>query len=245
MKIVIDTHTHSLASGHAYSTVDDMARGAAARGLRGFVLTDHGPALGSTHPYHFGNLRVIPTVLEGVRFYSGVEANVMDRSGALDLNPYTLARLDFVMAGFHEPCYDPGNLEANTEALVAAIANPYVDAISHPGNPAFPVDKRAVVAAAAAHGKALEINDGSFRIRHGSRPHCEDIARLCAEAGVSVVVGSDAHYWRDVGNSETALEVIVAAGIPEEKVLNASVERFEAYVAERTRVRAAEFAKSR
>lgn len=244
MKIVIDTHTHSLASGHAYSTVDDLARGAAAKGLSGFVLTDHGPALCGTHPYHFGNLRVIPTVLEGVRFYSGVEANIMDRHGALDLNPSTLARLDFVLAGFHEPCFDPGNLVGNTEALVAALANPYVDAISHPGNPAFPVDKRAVVEAAVRHGKALEINDGSFRIRHGSRPHCEELARLCAEAGAFVVVGSDAHYWRDVGNSATALEAIVAAGIPEERVLNASVERFEAFVAERTRARAAEVSKA-
>lgn len=45
MKIYIDTHTHSVASGQAYSTVDELAHGAHKRGLAGFVLTDHGPAL--------------------------------------------------------------------------------------------------------------------------------------------------------------------------------------------------------
>jgi putative hydrolase len=49
MRIAIDTHTHSVASGHAYSTVEEMAEGARRAGLKGFVLTDHGPALAGLH----------------------------------------------------------------------------------------------------------------------------------------------------------------------------------------------------
>jgi putative hydrolase len=48
-------------------------------------------------------------------------------------------------------------------ALVAALRNPLVDAISHPGNSVYPVDIRAVVLAAKEYGKAIEINNGSFR----------------------------------------------------------------------------------
>jgi len=240
MNIRIDTHTHSVASGHAYSTIDDLARGARDRGLAGFVLTDHGPGMpGSTHPYHFGNLRILPETIEGVRFFSGVEANIMDLDGAIDLAPYLLVRLDFVLAGFHDICFAPRSMEENTKALTAALANPFVDAISHPGNPMFPVDQRAVVRAAAAHGKALEINASSFRIRRGSARSCADLATLCAEEGALVVCGSDAHYWRDVGNFASAQEVIEAAGIPEESVVNASEERFMAFVERRKAERAA------
>lgn len=239
MKIRIDTHTHSLASGHAYSTVDDLARGARKRGLAGFVLTDHGPALeGGTHQYHFGNLRVIPERLCGVRFLKGVEANILDLEGTIDLPPYVLVRLDFVMAGFHEICMAPRTEPENTRAMAAALANPYVDAISHPGNPAYPVDPVAVVSAAAEHGKALEINDSSFRIRKGSDKNCRRIAELCAERGVRIVCGSDAHYWQDVGRFDSVLALLKEIRFPKELVLNADLKTFDAFIAGRKTARA-------
>jgi putative hydrolase len=240
MKIRIDTHTHSVASGHAYSTIDELARGARKRGLRGFVLTDHGPDMpGSTHPYHFGNLRILPARICGVRFFTGVEANIMAMDGRIDLAGNLCARLDFVLAGFHDICFRPRSREENTQALVAALANPLVDAISHPGNPLFPVDQMAVVKAAVEHGKALEINNSSFRIRKGSEETCASLAELCAAEGALVVCGSDAHYWRDVGNVAVALGVIQAAGIREDRVVNASERGFAAFTERRKAARIA------
>ncbi|GAB1482431.1 phosphatase [Treponema sp.] len=238
MRIRIDTHTHSVASGHAYSTIDDLARGAKRRRLSGFVLTDHGPLMpGATHPYHFGNLRVIPEHIQGVRFYRGVEANIMDMQGTIDMGLHLLVRLDFVMAGFHEICFEPRSREENTRALIATLENPYVDAISHPGNPAFPIDAEAVVRSAAINGKALEINNSSFKIRRGSAENCKIIAELCLEHGTRIVCSSDAHYWEDVGNFKTALQLIHSVKIPESMVINASVARFEEFCAERKLVR--------
>ena len=239
MNIRIDTHTHSLASGHAYSTIDDLAKGARRRGLAGFVLTDHGPSMpGTTHAYHFGNLRILPKRIHGVRFYTGVEANIIDASGTVDLAGYLLARLDFVLAGLHDICMEPGTLVQNTKAMIAAIANPLVDAISHPGNPIYPVDFLEVVRAACAYGKALEINNSSFRIRTGSDASCALMARLCAKEGALVVCGSDAHYWRDVGRVPLALRVIEDALIPRDKVVNTSVEGFETFLDARKKARA-------
>src|SRR5512146_3220126 len=55
LKIVADMHTHTIASGHAYSTVNELAHAAAAKGLAAMAITDHGPALpGGPHLYHFG-----------------------------------------------------------------------------------------------------------------------------------------------------------------------------------------------
>jgi len=234
MKIAVDTHTHTVASGHAYSTVYELAMGAKKRRLAGFVLTDHGPALpGGTHPYHFGNMRILPDRIGGVRFYRGVEANIMDTRGGLDLADEYLLKLDFVYAGLHELCLDPAGEAANTEALVAALRNPLVDAVSHPGNAAYPADPEAVVRAAKENGKAIEINNGTFRVRSGSEGNCARFAELCAATGALLVCASDAHYWEDVGRVDIALGLIERSGIRREQVINGTTASFEAFLARR------------
>ena len=45
MKYILDTHTHTLASGHAYSTIDEMIQAAADKGLKLYALTEHAPAM--------------------------------------------------------------------------------------------------------------------------------------------------------------------------------------------------------
>ena len=56
MKIMVDTHTHTLASGHAYNTIREMAKMAADKGLEGLALTEHAPQMpGSCHLFYFQN----------------------------------------------------------------------------------------------------------------------------------------------------------------------------------------------
>jgi putative hydrolase len=231
MNITIDTHTHSVASLHAYSTIDDLARGARRRGLAGFVLTEHGPALqGFPHPYYFGNLRVLPRTMHGVSLFKGVELNIMDDTGGIDLDARVAGGLDFVLAGLHEACFAPRGIAENTRAIIAAIKNPCVHAISHPANPAFPVDFDAIAAAAAENGTALEINNSSFTVRRGSDRTCPLLAQACAARGTLVCCGSDAHYKDDVGNFRAALAVIKAAGIRPENVVNRTLASFTAFI---------------
>ncbi|MDR2796438.1 MAG: phosphatase [Spirochaetaceae bacterium] len=228
MKIEIDTHTHSVASLHAYSTIDELVNGAKKHELKGFVLTEHGPALqnGLPHPYYFSNLRVLPPEIRGIKLFRGVELNIMDETGGLDLPLEYLKFLDFVMAGLHEACFRPNSKDANTRALLAALENPYVDCISHPGNPVYPVDYEEVVKAAARCGKALEINNSSFTVRKGSDENCKTIARLAKHYGCLTSCGSDAHYWADVGRFDTALAVILDAGINEKLLINSTLDNF-------------------
>lgn len=234
MNIRIDTHTHSVASGHAYSTVLELAREARENRLEGFVLTDHGTSMkGAPYYYHFGNMKVIPRILDGVRFFTGVEANIISFDGAIDMPERYCRGLDFILAGFHEICLEPGTVEENTRAAVRVMENPYVDAVSHPGNPVFPIDIEAFVEAAAVNRRPVELNDSSFRVRKGSAERCEEIALACRERGVRVVCGSDAHIAFDIGRFDNVTALLERIGMPERLVVNASLESFAAYLEER------------
>jgi len=228
MDIIADMHTHTVASGHAYSTVNELAQEAARKGLQAIAVTDHGPALpGGPHLYHFGAMRFFPRHIGAVRVFTGVEANILDLQGSLDLPAPYLANLDFVMAGLHEGCgFDEQGIVRNTEAVIAAMANPRIKAISHPGNPQFPLDYEALVQYALSTGTALEINNASFSIsRRGSKPNCERLALLIAHSGAPVVIGSDAHIAQGVGVFDEAVKVLLSAGVREEQVINGSLAR--------------------
>lgn len=233
MQIVADMHTHTIASGHAYSTVNELAQAAADKGLVALAITDHGPALpGGPHHYHFAAIRFVPRHLHGVRILRGVEANIIDLNGTIDLPETYYDRLDFIMAGFHEGCgFDAQGAARNTEALIKAMANPHIKAISHPGNPLFPIHLEEVVKASLATGTALEINNASFtQSRSGSRPNCETLARLIADYRSPVLIGSDAHIAQGVGVFDDALGLLLQAGITEAQVINGSMDRLLAFL---------------
>lgn len=221
-------HSHTIASGHAYSTVNELAAAAAEKGLRAIAITDHGPALpGGPHLYHFGAMRFIPSEINGIRIFLGCEANIVSADGSIDIPENYLQRLDFVMAGFHELCgFDSKGTVSNTRAMINAMRNPAINAISHPGNPAFPVNYEAIAEAASETSTALEINNSSFSFsRCGSRPNCENLAKEIKRFNSPVVVGSDSHIAQNIGMFSDALHVITHAEIDEKQVINSSMER--------------------
>ncbi|MBN2645765.1 MAG: phosphatase [Desulfuromonadaceae bacterium] len=234
----VDTHVHSIASGHAYSTIEEIARAAQAKGLRGVAITDHGPGLpGGPHFYHFMALRFVPRFIGTVRVLRGVEANILN-DGHLDLEDHVLERLDIVLAGFHEDCaYDGTSCADHTRTLLRAMEHPHVDIISHPGNPQFPIDYAAVVEQAVRTGTALEINSSSFTIsRRNSAPNCLEIARLAARLGAPVAIGSDAHISMGVGKFREALRALEQCGVAVEQVVNRTLESTVAFLQRNGRV---------
>lgn len=227
-----DLHVHTVASGHAFSTIGEIANEASRKGLRVVGITDHGPRLpGGPHRYHFLALRFVPPVLHGVRLLRGVEANIVG-AGEIDLPEAVLQGLDLVMAGFHEDCgFDGRGKDANTEAVLRLMERPRVKVIAHPGNPNFPLDYEVVARRAAETGTALEINNASFTIsRRGSFANCREIARLCARFGSPVAVGSDAHIAQGIGAFAEALQVLAEAGVAPEQIVNRTLESTLAFL---------------
>jgi putative hydrolase len=223
--LAADLHTHTTASGHAYSTVAELATTASRRGMELIAITDHGPALaGASHDYHFRNLKALPCEIDGVRVLKGVEANVMGTAGELDLPEDVLARLDFVAAGFHPGCgFDERDEDLNTRALVGVVANPLVDMITHPGNRNYPVRMEDVVAAAKEYDVIVELNDFTFAgngSRKGSEEHELEFARAAHDAGARIAISSDAHFHSQVGLFEGAGPFAREAGLVEADFIN-------------------------
>ncbi|MCC8181158.1 MAG: PHP domain-containing protein [Planctomycetes bacterium] len=78
-KIMIDTHTHTVLSGHAWSTLRENCKAAAERGMHGICLTEHGPAMQGGGPFFMVSAqRMLPEVVEGIRVYKGIECNIVD-----------------------------------------------------------------------------------------------------------------------------------------------------------------------
>lgn len=223
MKLVLDTHAHTVACGHAYSTIEELAEQASSKGLELIAITEHGPSMpGTTRPYFFSNMRVLPPKIHGVRVLKGIEANIIDDQGHVDLPDHLLDRLEIVIASLHDVTIQPGDMEYNTRALINAMKNPYVDIIAHPGNPTFPIDIDKVVEAAKRYNVLIEINNHSFKARKGSYDNCLTIAKKIKETDWQVALGSDAHVCYDIGNFSDAMKIIEQAGLTEHHIINTS-----------------------
>ncbi len=234
MNMEVDTHTHTVLSGHAHSTLLENAAAAAKKGLKGFVMTDHGPKLpGACPEFNLATYPFLPSHIEGVRIYPGVESNIIDFSGTIDVRDKYLQFTDYVIAGLHEVVILPGTKQQNTQAVIGAFSNPYVDIISHPDNPAYELDYEAVVKAAASQNKLLEVNNHSFVYRKGGAANAAVYLPLCKKYGVRVAVSSDAHFAPNIGRHDLAIGIMAEHGFPEELIVNLTMQRFENYIAER------------
>jgi putative hydrolase len=239
MDIKVDLHTHTISSGHAYSTLSENALAASRKGITLLGMTDHGPSMpGAPHLYHFGNLAILPDELYGVHILSGVEANITNFEGELDLPVQYLSRMKIVLVGLHEFAYPGGTSEQNTKAYIKAMKNPYTDMMVHPGRPYFEMDLELIAHMSAQLNIPVEINNSSLaKEKKGAWDNCRRFARYMAKYKGPVILGSDAHFWDRVGNFSHALELVREVGIPEHQVLNTSPERVLEYLATRRKNR--------
>ncbi len=228
MKYVLDVHTHTIVSGHAYSTLLENAKQASEIGLKVLGTTEHGTAMpGSPHIWYFDNYKVLPREVYGVIMLYGCEANVMDYKGNLDMPVNTLKNMDLVIASLHEPCINPGTIEENTEAFLNVMDNPYVDIIGHSGNPNYPIYEEEIVKKAKEKNILVEINNSSFKTsRKGSAPICTKIAELCKKYGTKVILGTDSHISFAIGQFDKLEEILKKIEMPEELIMNTDYKKF-------------------
>lgn len=231
MELLFDLHTHTVSSGHAFSTLKENIEEARKKGLLALGTSDHASAMeGAPTPKFFSNYRAIGREILGIRIFRGVEANVMDFTGRLDMEEKLLQQMDYVIASLHSACIRPGTREENTDALIGAMDNPWVKIIGHPDDDRYPLDLPRLVRAAKEKDVVLEVNSASASGKTG-RLHAERniprLLELCRQYQVRVIAGSDTHIWYDVGNLSLARNFLETAQFPEELIANTSLDHLE------------------
>ena len=233
--LLADVHTHSLASGHSYGTIREMAAEAASRNLLLLGVTEHGPGIaGTCDPIYFRNFVDAPRTLYGVEMLYGCEVNIL-LDGKLDLDQRTIGYLDYAVAGFHRQTYDNQGIVKNTDDVFRCMENKKVRFISHPDNQKYPLDYPTLVAGAKAHNVALELNNASLRkefLRPGAADNYKVLIPLCMEQGVPMIVNTDAHDPGAVGDFSYAYRLLEQLDIRDELILNNDIAKLKAFLLE-------------
>ena len=229
MEFKLDVHSHTIASGHAFGTVSEMAAAAAESGFELFGITEHAKGIpGTCTDIYFKNLRVLPRQLYGIEMMFGSEINIIDYNGRLSLDNELMEEfLDIRIAGIHELCYKIGDEEQNTAAYLGAMKHPLVDIISHPDDGRIPINYEALVLGAKETKTLLEVNNSSLcpeSFRVNAR---ENYFMMLDLHNVPVIVNSDAHTPYAVGDLNEAKALLSEVDFPEELVVNRSVKAFK------------------
>ncbi|MDO8211565.1 DNA polymerase/3'-5' exonuclease PolX [Conexibacter sp. CPCC 206217] len=200
-----DLHSHTVASD-GRDEIEAMAEAAQALGYEYLAITDHSASHGfgddvspaqleeQIERIHAANL-----AFDGIELLAGSEVNILP-DGSLDYPDELLQRLDWVIASVHSS-FSLGEREM-TERVIAAIEHPWVDAIGHltgrkiEARPPYALDVARIFEAAARTGTMIEINAAPDR-RDLNDVH----ARAAAQAGVTILVDSDAHRTRTLAAS--------------------------------------------
>jgi DNA polymerase (family X) len=234
-----DLHSHTVASD-GRNTIEEMAEAAKARGLDYLAHTDHS----ATHG--FGNhvtpdelrrqierVREANERIEGITLLAGTETNILP-DGSPDYDDDLLAELDWVVGSVHTS-FSMGEAEM-TKRIVAACEHPWIDAIGHPTGrkierrKPYAVDMHQVIEAAARTGTMLEINAAP------DRRDLDDVhARSAAEAGVPILIDSDAHGVRELALVRWGIATARRAWLTAEQVAN--TRPFDEFMALRKRAR--------
>lgn len=219
-----DLHMHTDATD-GQATLEEMAAAAQARGLEYIAITDHSQRVAMARGLNPERLRAqwkaidrLNQRLEGLTILKGIEVDILE-AGGLDLPDDVLAEADWVVASVHYG--QQQSREKITQRIVDALAHPAVSAIAHPTGrlinrrKPYEVDLDAVFAAAAEHGKLLELN------ANPSRLDLDDVACAAAKAhGIPIVISTDAHSTVDVGKLRYGVMQARRAGLTKADVAN-------------------------
>ncbi len=240
----IDLHTHTVASGHGTTnTIADLAKTAYGKGMLLLGVSDHGPATpGSCQESYFRNLKSAPKNRAGVRILYGAEANILDEQGHLDLSEPILSGLDFCIASIHpqtfrSPAYHRFSFwdrrqvaedteEAkfyNTQAYIRAMERPYVNIIGHPDDPHYPIDFAQFVEAALQNHVIIEVNEASLvpgGYRGDTKENMTAILKLCRQKQLPILLSSDSHGAKGVGEVPYSEALIKEVEYPNELIVN-------------------------
>lgn len=234
MNYYLDSHTHTLVSGHAFNTIREMTAAAARQNLKLLAITEHSVKMpGSCHEFYFQNYRVLDRTAYDLPVLFGVELNILDENGSVDMSKELLSTMDVALASLHPPCVRFMSKKETTNTIIRILENPLIQIIGHLDDDRFPVDYDEVAKAAAANHKLFEVNNSSLAptsYRPGAHDNYLRLLSACEKYGVEIILNSDAHADTLVGARQYSEPLVTKSGFPMEKVVNSSVSRYLSYL---------------
>jgi putative hydrolase len=227
----IDLHIHTIASGHAHNTILEYINQAQKLGMDTIGISEHGPSNNETivTEVYFLTIGRLPRVINGVRVLRGIEANIIDQDGNIDISDNALGRLDYVMANFHDnTTYKDLGIEGNTEVMIKTINSGKINIITHPFHTQiFNFDIERVVEVACRKSVLLEI-DLQYINKYLKRPEkyseCfENIKRVVESVkkyNKKLIVNSDSHNIWELGDDSYLEKIKDQIDLPDEMIIN-------------------------
>lgn len=255
IRISCDVHTHTLASRHAYSTIEENVRAAADQNFELLGSTDHFsdmlyPDQDIRNFQFFLNVKCWPRTWHGVTVLHGCEADIVDGQGNLfghdipvdreingmplrgrtTLKKRVFKNCDYVIASIHRKDFTKEQTPAqNSQMYINALQDPKVLILGHLGRSGVDFELDPVLEAARDLGKLVELNEASLSEdakREKSLLPCRHIAERCAELGVQVSFGSDSHVSTGIAHYESIKALLEEIDFPEELVACRSKDAF-------------------
>lgn len=243
MKPFADYHTHTIFS-HGTGTVEKNVLAARKKGLKEVGIADHGPAallIGVKSSEQLLEIKRLTRECQAkypdISVKAGVEANIIDLDGEIDVLPRVQKELDLVLAGFHLQVLPPSWSSAknmvwdnvytklfrrgqgseklrntNTKAAVEAVHKNRIDIFTHPGLH-IDIDTKELSRACVARATAMEINS-----HHGRK--IKGFVQVAVQEGVNFVISSDAHSPEQVGDLTEGINLAEELQVPPELILN-------------------------
>ena len=227
MQILADYHTHTKYS-HGKGTIEDNVLEAISKGIKTIGISDHG----YKHLAYGIKLNDIYKMREeidklnekysNIEILLGMECNILDDHGNIDIHDKIIENCDYIMAGYHFAS-TPTSLrsmlnhcnnymiknekskEYNTNALINAMKNNDIFIITHPGDKGD-VYIEEVAKVAKITNTRLEINSSHGFLNTNQLMKIKNI-------GNKFVIGSDAHIPENVGNFDLAMKIIKEANL--------------------------------
>jgi DNA polymerase (family X) len=226
-----DVHMHTVETD-GKNTIEEMAEAAKARGYKYMAITDHSKNLAFANGLddtravaHIQRIRDAGKKLDGITIFAGIEVDIL-ADGDLDLSDDVLAQMDVVIASVHSVFnQEPGKM---TERLLKAVENSNTSILGHPTGrlqlrrDAYPFDMDAILAAAAKHKVAMELN------AYPDRLDLNDVhLRRAKLRGVKIVINTDSHHTSHLDKIRYGILQARRAWLTKEDILNTlPVDRF-------------------
>lgn len=215
----IDLHSHSIFSLCGIHTVIEMLIRAKELGLKALAITDHGKTLGGRLSSIFFERLNEP--VPGIKLLKGIEANILNNSGNIDVPQEFIKYMDIILLGLHPNIKYGLGKKCYTEMLVSAIKqNPFVDIITHPNDQLFQIDFNILAITAKKNNIAIELNNSKIMLNRVSMELTEEMLYECKKVGCLISVNSDAHVLNEIGVDDYVLPLIKNMNYPEELIMN-------------------------